>query len=226
MRPTFGSAEVSTARQVPCPAAMTNRKADSISMMVCRTSPAWKCCPFPWPDSEGRRPGPKGARCPRKSDPGTPPPPGRPGTGSAPAGRARPDRRGCPTASSAVRSYQSVPLPSLTIGQFPCPERPRDRRDRPRARAATPVASGSAWCASPPAIAAPASGDSSSAPPGHPRARVSAPQLRGQAGLRNPNGHPEMAAGRGRTGRGPGAPAGSRPAVDGSGRLPALRSGA
>src|SRR5580704_7776155 len=47
MRPAFDSAELSTARQVPCPAAMTKRNADSISMMVCRTSPPWKCLPVP-----------------------------------------------------------------------------------------------------------------------------------------------------------------------------------
>src|SRR5579871_3569941 len=47
MTPTLGSADVSTARHVPRPAAITKRNAFSISMMVCRTRPPRKCSPVP-----------------------------------------------------------------------------------------------------------------------------------------------------------------------------------
>src|SRR6266480_316473 len=47
MSPTSASADPRTARQAPVPAAVTNRNADSISTMVCRTAPPLKCRPAP-----------------------------------------------------------------------------------------------------------------------------------------------------------------------------------
>src|SRR5215831_2192534 len=46
-RPTSALAVVSAARQLPSPAAVTNRKKFSISTMVCRTRPPPKCRPAP-----------------------------------------------------------------------------------------------------------------------------------------------------------------------------------
>ena len=45
--PRSASAEVSTARQAPRPAAVTNRNASSISTTVCRTAPPPNCRPVP-----------------------------------------------------------------------------------------------------------------------------------------------------------------------------------
>src|SRR5215469_8727446 len=45
--PTSAWAPVRTARHVPCPAAVTNRKPEVISMIVCRTSPPPKWRPAP-----------------------------------------------------------------------------------------------------------------------------------------------------------------------------------
>src|SRR5215469_10715853 len=45
--PTSAPCAASTARQLPSPAAITNRNADSISMTVCRTTPPPKCSLVP-----------------------------------------------------------------------------------------------------------------------------------------------------------------------------------
>ena len=60
-----GSASHRTARQLPSPAAVMNRKASSSSIMVCRTPPTPKCRPAPWPGCGSRPPPRPGARRPR-----------------------------------------------------------------------------------------------------------------------------------------------------------------